>query len=87
YAARYRVSGDEVTRVMEPTVIPPDDLRAQLGDAVVVGDALSPAIFARPSADVLATIAPSYDLVDANTVQPLYLRKSDAELNAERKGA
>lgn len=87
YAARYEVVDGNVKRVMEPTVLPPDALRAQIGDAVLVGDTMDPAIFDHPSADVLAGVAPSYDLVDANTVQPLYLRKSDAELNAERKGA
>ncbi len=87
YAARYEIRGDEIRRVMEPTVLPPDDLRMQIGDAVIVGDVMSPRIFDRPSADVLAAVAPSYDLVQANAVQPLYLRKSDAELNAERKGA
>lgn len=87
YAARYAVVNGSVQRVMDPTVLPPDELQTRIGDAVVIGDAMSPAIFDRPSADVLAAVAPSYDLVDANTVQPLYLRKSDAELNAERKGA
>lgn len=86
YAARYEVTAGELKRVMEPTVLAPDDLLSQLGGALLVGDTLRPAIFDRPSADALATIAPSYDLVSANTVQPLYLRKSDAELNAERKG-
>lgn len=87
YAARYAVLDGSVKRVMDPTVLPPDDLRAQIGDAVLVGDVMNPHIFDRPSAEVLARVAPSYDLVAANTVQPLYLRKSDAELNAERKGA
>lgn len=87
YAARYDTAGGAVRRVMEPTVLPPDELRAEIGDAFVVGDAMSPAIFDRPSAEVLATIATSYDSVAANAVQPLYLRRSDAELNAERKGA
>lgn len=86
YAARYEVIGDGVKRVVEPMVLPPDDLRAQIGGAVLVGDTMSPTIFDRPSADVLAVVAPFYDLVGANTVQPLYLRKSDAELNADRKG-
>ena len=72
---------------MDPTVLPPEELRAQIGDAVLVGDTMSPLIFDRPSADVLVAVSSSYDLVEANTVQPLYLRKSDAELNAERKGA
>lgn len=87
YAARYAVNGGEVKRVMDPTVLAPEDLLAEIGDAVLVGDILNPAIFDRPSADVLATVAPSYDLVAANALQPMYLRKSDAELNAERKGA
>ncbi len=90
YAARYAVQDEVLTRVMEPVVLPPDDLRATLRDSpdvVIVGDTMDPAIFDRPSADILARVAPSYDLVQANALQPLYLRKSDAELNDERKGA
>lgn len=87
YAARYRTQDGVVVGLEAPTVLPPDELRSRLGAAVLIGDTMDPTIFDRPSADVLAVVAPSYDLVQANTVQPLYLRKSDAELNAERKGA
>jgi tRNA threonylcarbamoyladenosine biosynthesis protein TsaB len=87
YAARYVIADGVVERVMDPTVLPPDELRVQLGDALLVGDTMDPYVFDRPSADTLAAISPTHALVQANTVQPLYLRKSDAELNAERKGA
>ena len=84
YAARYGATADGIKRVMEPVVLPPADLLALLlDDAVLVGDTLD-AMFARPSAETLAVIAKDYE---TGPVQPLYLRKSDAELNAERKGA
>jgi tRNA threonylcarbamoyladenosine biosynthesis protein TsaB len=87
YAARYGVTADGIKRVMDPTVLPPADLLAQLADDVVlVGDTLqaSGALFSRPSATTLVRVAEKYE---SGRIEPLYLRKSDAELNAERKGA
>ena len=87
YAARYGVTADGIKRVMDPTVLPPADLLAQLPDDVVlVGDTLeaSGAIFARPSAATLVRVAEQYE---SGRIEPLYLRKSDAELSEQRKGA
>jgi tRNA threonylcarbamoyladenosine biosynthesis protein TsaB len=86
YAARYGVANGELKRVMEPTVLPPAELLAQLGDAVLVGDTLRDqgAVFALPSADTLVEVARTLDFQEPNTIVPNYLRKSDAELNAER---
>ncbi|MEY2469509.1 MAG: tRNA threonylcarbamoyladenosine biosynthesis protein TsaB [Actinomycetota bacterium] len=92
YAARYGVTADGLKRVMEPTVLPPADLLDQLADApdvVLVGDTLEAygAVFAYPSAETLVQVASTYETVVPSGIAPLYLRKSDAELNAERKGA
>lgn len=89
YAARYGVTDNELKRVMEPTVLPPDDLVAQLTatpDVIVVGDTLADhgAVFALPSAQTLVEIAVTRNPVDPSAIAPLYLRKSDAELNADR---
>ena len=86
YAARYGVTADGIKRVMDPTVLPPAELLAQLpDDAVLVGDTLEAngAVVARPSAATLVRVAEMYE---PGRIEPLYLRKSDAELNAERKG-
>lgn len=89
YAARYGVTADGLKRVMEPTVLPPADLLKQLRDTpdvVLVGDTLesSGALFALPSAETLVEVASAHELVAPSEIAPLYLRKSDAELNAER---
>jgi tRNA threonylcarbamoyladenosine biosynthesis protein TsaB len=86
YAARYGIVDDELKRVVDPTVLPPAELLAQLGDAVMVGDTLGDAgaTFALPSAETLVEIARTLEFQEPNSIQPLYLRKSDAELNAER---
>jgi tRNA threonylcarbamoyladenosine biosynthesis protein TsaB len=83
YAARYGVADGELKRVMEPTVLPPETLLEQVGDAVLIGDTLGR--FALPSAETLVEMAASRDLQDPRDIAPLYLRKSDAELNAERR--
>jgi len=92
YAARYGVTADGLKRVMEPTVLPPADLLDQLRetpDVVLVGDTLQAygAVFAYPSAETLVQVASAYDTVTPRGIAPLYLRKSDAELNAERRPA
>jgi tRNA threonylcarbamoyladenosine biosynthesis protein TsaB len=93
YAARYGVTDDAIKRVLDPTVLPPEELLEQLRDApdvILVGDTLVEhgARFARPSADALvqlaAPIADAGGAVAPSAIAPLYLRKSDAELNAER---
>ena len=91
YAARYGVTDRELKRVMDPTVLPPADLMAQLegaDDVLIVGDTLAEhgAVFALPSAATLVEIAPTCNPVDPSAIAPLYLRKSDAELNADRRG-
>lgn len=91
YAARYGVTADGVKRVMEPTVLAPAVLLEQLRetpDVVLVGDTLrgSGALFAYPSAETLVEVAAAYPVVALGAIEPLYLRKSDAELNADRKG-
>jgi tRNA threonylcarbamoyladenosine biosynthesis protein TsaB len=89
YAARYEVVGDALKRVMEPTVLPPDELLAQLGDAALVGDTLREhgATYAQPSEATLVELARDLPVREPNSIAPLYLRKSDAELNAERGAA
>ena len=87
YAARYGVvEGHRLKRTMEPTVLPPADLLAQVGEAVVVGDTLTEqgAIFALPSVESLLELAHGQQPVEPSVIAPLYLRKSDAELHAER---
>ncbi|HVT77996.1 MAG TPA: tRNA (adenosine(37)-N6)-threonylcarbamoyltransferase complex dimerization subunit type 1 TsaB [Acidimicrobiales bacterium] len=86
YAARYEAVGRELKRVVEPTVLPPDELLAQIGDATLVGDTLGEAgaLFALPSAEALVELARTLPLQEPNSISPLYLRKSDAELNVER---
>jgi hypothetical protein len=37
-----------------------------------------------PSAETLVELAATLELQEPNSIQPLYLRKSDAELNAGR---
>lgn len=91
YAARYGVTDRELKRVMAPTVLPPADLLSQLAgaeDVLIVGDTLRDhgAVFALPSAATLVQLAATHEAVDPSAIAPLYLRKSDAELNAERKG-
>lgn len=84
YAARYGVADGELKRVMDPTVLPPAEL--DIGDAVVVGDTLADrgAVFALPSAETLVEIARTLGFQEPSAIVPNYLRKSDAELNAER---
>lgn len=86
YAARYGVIGGALKRVMEPTVLAPADLVAQLGDAVLVGDTLVDhgAIYALPSPETLVEMARTLDFQEPSSIVPNYLRKSDAELNVER---
>jgi tRNA threonylcarbamoyladenosine biosynthesis protein TsaB len=86
YAARYGVVDGVLKRVMDPTVLPPADLLAQVGDAVLVGDTLLEhgAVFALPSAETLVEVARTLGFQEPNSIVPNYLRKSDAELNAER---
>jgi tRNA threonylcarbamoyladenosine biosynthesis protein TsaB len=86
YAARYGIVDGELKRVMEPTVLPPADLLAQIGDVVIVGDTLldDGAVFALPSAETLVEVARTLPVQEPNSIVPNYLRKSDAELNAER---
>jgi tRNA threonylcarbamoyladenosine biosynthesis protein TsaB len=86
YAARYGVVNGELKRVMDPAVLPPAELLATIGDAVLVGDTLlaEGASFALPSAETLVEVARTLEFQEPNSIQPLYLRKSDAELNAER---
>ncbi len=89
YAARYGVTDGELKRVMDPTVLPPAGLMAQLegaDDVLIVGDTLADqgAVFALPSAATLVEIAVTANTVDPSAIAPLYLRKSDAELNADR---
>jgi tRNA threonylcarbamoyladenosine biosynthesis protein TsaB len=86
YAARYGVVNGELKRVWDPMVLPPADLLAQVGDAVLVGDTLAEhgAVFALPSAETLVEVARTLEFQEPNSIVPLYLRKSDAELNAER---
>ncbi len=90
YAARYGVTDQQIKRVMDPTVLPPAELLAQLdgaGDLVIVGDTLADhgAFFALPSAATLVEVAATRNPVDPSAIAPLYLRKSDAELNADRQ--
>ena len=59
---------------------PLDDVLAGLGSARLVDDLL-------PSAENLVALAARIEPVAPSEIAPLYLRKSDAELNAERKGA
>jgi tRNA threonylcarbamoyladenosine biosynthesis protein TsaB len=92
YAARYGVTAEGVKRVMEPTVLPPAELLDAMRDTpdvVLVGDTLvaEGALLCRPSAETLVRVAGAYEPSNANALVPLYLRKSDAELNAERRGA
>ncbi len=82
YAARYGVVDGVLKRVMEPTVLPPSELMESAGDAFVVGDTLG--VFALPSAETLVEVAATRTLENPSAIVPLYLRKSDAELNAER---
>lgn len=84
YAARYGVADGALKRVMDPTVLPPAELLAQIGDAFVVGDTLGE--YALPSAETLVELAKSREPSNPTDIAPLYLRKSDAELNADRKG-
>jgi tRNA threonylcarbamoyladenosine biosynthesis protein TsaB len=86
YAARYGVVDGALKRVMDPTVLAPADLLAQVGDAVLVGDTLLDhgAVFALPSAETLVEVARTLEFQEPNSIVPNYLRKSDAELNAER---
>jgi tRNA threonylcarbamoyladenosine biosynthesis protein TsaB len=86
YAARYGVADGELKRVMDPTVLPPADLLPLIGDARLVGDTLldQGAQFALPSAETLVELAARQEPVNPSAITPLYLRKSDAELNAER---
>lgn len=87
YAARYSATdGRGLKRTMEPTVLPPADLLGGIGEAVVVGDTLSEngAVFALPSVTTLVELARHVTPVDPSAIAPLYLRKSDAELHAER---
>ncbi|MBA2609220.1 MAG: tRNA (adenosine(37)-N6)-threonylcarbamoyltransferase complex dimerization subunit type 1 TsaB [Actinobacteria bacterium] len=90
YAARYGVTDQQIKRVMDPTVLLPAELLAQLdgpGDVVIVGDTLADhgAFFALPSAAMLVELAAIGNPVDPSAIAPLYLRKSDAELNADRQ--
>jgi tRNA threonylcarbamoyladenosine biosynthesis protein TsaB len=89
YAARYGIVDGVLKRVLEPTVMPPAELLAQLGDAVVVGDTLLDhgAIYALPSAETLVEMARTLDFQEPNSIVPNYLRQSDAELNAARRPA
>jgi tRNA threonylcarbamoyladenosine biosynthesis protein TsaB len=82
YAARYGVVDGVLKRTMEPTVLPPAELVEGLGDAFVVGDTLG--VYALPSAETLVEMAATREPVSPSAIAPLYLRKSDAELNAER---
>ena len=86
YAARYGVVDGVLKRVMEPTVLPPQELLAQVGDAVLVGDTLREhgTVFALPSEATLVELARTQGFQEPSGIVPLYLRKSDAELNAER---
>jgi tRNA A37 threonylcarbamoyladenosine modification protein TsaB len=86
YAARYGVADGTLKRTLEPTVLPPADLLSQVGDAVLVGDTLldAGAQFALPSAATVVELARHRQPVEPSAIEPLYLRKSDAELNAER---
>lgn len=89
YAARYGVADGELKRVIDPIVLPPENLLGLVGDAVMVGDTLGDhgAVFALPMADTLVVLARDREPVPLSAITPLYLRKSDAELNAERTGA
>jgi tRNA threonylcarbamoyladenosine biosynthesis protein TsaB len=89
YAARYEVAGGVLKRVREPAVMPPDVLLAQLGDGLLVGDTLLDhgAVFALPSEHALVELARDLPFQAPNSIAPLYLRKSDAELNADRRAA
>lgn len=87
YAARYAVvGGGRLKRTAEPAVLPPSDLLATVGDALLVGDTLldAGARFALPSVTTLLELADGADVVEPSAIAPLYLRKSDAELQAER---
>ncbi len=89
YAARYGVTTEGVKRVMEPTVLRRPICSSNCvtrPTSLLVGDTLASngALFARPSAETLVQIAPMYE---PSAIEPLYLRKSDAELNADRSGA
>ena len=87
YAARYGVVDGELKRVVDPMVLPPAELLAQVGDAVLIGDTLleDGAVFALPSAETLVQLARGKELVAANALEPMYLRKSDADLHAHPK--
>lgn len=80
YSARYGVADETVHCLSQATVGPLDDVLAGLGPARLVDDLL-------PSVEALVEVAATREPVDASKIAPLYLRKSDAELNAERKGA
>lgn len=80
YSARYAVTDGDLTVVTEPTVGPLAEVLAGVGTARLVDDEL-------PSAEALVELAATREPVEASRIAPLYLRKSDAELNAERKGA
>lgn len=80
YSARYEVVDGDIKRTVEPMVGPLDDVLAGLGSARLVDDLL-------PSAENLVALAARIEPVAPSEIAPLYLRKSDAELNAERKGA
>jgi tRNA threonylcarbamoyladenosine biosynthesis protein TsaB len=86
YAARYGFADGELKRVMDPAVLPPAELLAQVGDALLVGDTLldQGTVFALPSAETLVELARTLEFQEPNSIVPNYLRKSDAELNAER---
>jgi len=64
-------------------------LLAELGstpDVLLVGNTLEAegAVQMQPSARALVEIAATRETVAASEIAPLYLRKSDAELNADR---
>ncbi len=82
YVARYGVADGALKRVVEPATASPNELVKEVGDALVVGDTLG--VFALPDADTLVELAQRRPAVNPNEITPLYLRKSDAELNAER---
>jgi tRNA threonylcarbamoyladenosine biosynthesis protein TsaB len=87
YAARYGVADGKLKRTMEPTVLPPDELLSQVGDALLVGDTLAEqgARFALPSAATVVELARGQAPVNPSAIAPLYLRKSDAELHADQR--
>ncbi|MEY2398695.1 MAG: tRNA threonylcarbamoyladenosine biosynthesis protein TsaB [Actinomycetota bacterium] len=96
YTASYGVSDAGLKRIVEPRVIAPAELLAELdgrSDVTLVGDTLREygAVFALPSVEALvqiaAPIAQAGGAVAPSAIVPLYLRRSDAELNAERLAA